>query len=112
MESYNAPNHSYGTHGYRITLMFEKYSGHIESFIGGNVRGSRILEHAIEFIEDGYGKFSSDCDFTFDEDDENFCSFTLHDKDGNEMEFEDCEVSEVEDLIVAVEITSFTPKEL
>lgn len=111
MESYNALNYAYGRHGYRITLMFEEYSGHIESFVGGNVRGSRILEHALDFFESGYGKFSSDCGFTFDDEDENFCSFTLHDKDGNELEFEDYDVSEVEDLIVAVEIVSYTPKE-
>lgn len=111
MESYIANNYRNGVHEYRITLMCDAYSGHITSRIGGNVRGSEILRHAIEFIEGGYGMFSSDCDFRFDDEDGNFCSFTLGDAEGNELEFEDCDIEEAENYIVAVEIVGYEPRE-
>lgn len=111
MESYIANNYRNGVHEYRITLMCDAYSGHITSRIGGNVRGSEILRHAIEFIEDGYGMFSSDCDFRFDDEDGSFCSFTLSDAEGNELEFEDCDIEEAENYVVAVEIVGYEPRE-
>ena len=111
MDTYAANNYRYGVHEYRITLMCDEYVGHITSRVGGNTKGKSILNHALDFFDGNNGKFTSDCKFEID-DSEYFCSFMLHDKDGNELEFEEFDLDDVSDMVVAVEIVGFEPKNI
>lgn len=111
MDTYEANSYMYGVHEYRITLMSDEYVGHITSRVGGNTKGKYILSHALDFFDGNNGKFTSDCNFEID-DSECFCSFTLHDKDGDELEFEEFDLDDVSDMVVAVEIVGFEPKDI
>lgn len=111
MEAYTANDYRYGRHEYRITLMCDGYVGHITSWVGGNTKGRSVLNHALDFFDGIGGKFTSDCNFEID-DSEMFCSFTLHDKDGDELVFDNFDFDEVTDYVVAVEIVSFTPMDI
>lgn len=111
MDTYAANSYMYGIHEYRITLMSDEYVGHITSRVGGNTKGKSILSHALDFFDVDVGKFTSDCQFEFDESGY-LCNFTLHDKDGNELEFEEFDLADVSDMVVAVEIVGFEPKNI
>ena len=69
------------------------------------------MNHALDFFDGTNVKFTSDCKFEID-DSEYFCSFTLHDKDGNELEFEEFDLDDVSDMVVAVEIVGFEPNNI
>lgn len=106
MNSYVAC-YPYGTHTCRITLMHKTYVGHVTFIIGGNCHGLSILNSALDYLEDP-GRYESDCEFKFYDD--GFYSFTLHNRT-DEREFEDIDYDELEDMIVAVEIIDYKPRE-
>ena len=97
----------YGTHTCRITLMHKTYVGHITFTIGGNCHGLSILNSALDYLEDPV-KYESDCKFEFYDD--GFYSLTLC-NGTDTLEFEDIDYDELMDMIVAVEIIDYKPRE-
>lgn len=109
MDAYKAIDHyGDGMHTCRITLMDDVYVGHVTFKIGGNCKGSQILEAALEFLEDP-ARYESDCDFLVIDD--VFYSVVLKNGDDT-LEIGDLEYEELCDRVVAVEIIDYRPRNL
>lgn len=107
MKYYNT-NSRLGNHTCRITLMYTSYVGHVTFTIGGNCHGHSILDSALDYLEDP-AKYESDCKFEFYDD--GFYSLTLC-NGTDTLEFEDIDYDELMDMIVAVEIIDYKPREV
>ena len=108
IESYD-PSHSYGTHTIRVTIQQWACMGTLTVKIGGNVKGLPSLVDSIaDTIYDSIHELESDCNFKILEDDnvQPWFNCVLRDNDGNKLEIED-ELDELENFIIAMEITDF-----
>ena len=105
MKNYN-PNITNGVHTVMITLQSWGYKGHIFQKITGNCKGRDML-HFDFYEEDEFP--DNDCQLEYDEDVDYF-SCVLKDDEGNTIECEG-DASEMNDMIVAVEIIDFSEVE-
>lgn len=105
MKNYD-PNIWEGIHTVRITIQQWEYVGHITYKIGGNCKGRDILDFDFE-CEDNDSILENDCNLIFHEN--GYISVTLTDEAGNKAEFEE-EASEINKMIVSVEIIEFVEK--
>lgn len=98
-----------GEHTYKLTLMQEDYTGHIYGRVGGNTKGTSLLTYALEALDDPEGLWS-DCEFqsTCDDDDIYYRAFLHNGED--ELDCGWCSLSEIERMVVGVEIVGFEVK--
>lgn len=99
--------HGLGVHTCRITLMKREFVGHVTFEIGGNARGTSILNAAIDYLYDPC-KLESDCGFTYYEDDR--YSFTLRNGE-NILPVDNIDFDDLCDMMVAVEIIDYKDEE-
>lgn len=93
------------THTVRVTLQWKEYKGHISYDVGGNCRGLNVMDLDFDCIgEDEINMLiENDCDFRWNEEYEVF-QMSLKDEKGNTCEFNDIEINEMADYVVAIEI--------
>lgn len=108
----NNDNHRERTHTVRVTFQSGKHKGHIAFEIGGNCRGKDLLEWDVECEDqESVEKYvENDCQFRI-YDDEDTYFMVLKDDEGNELKIECCDSSEVDEIIVAIEIIDCVVKE-
>lgn len=97
-----------GIHKVKVTLQSEDYKGHIYYDMGGNCKGRSILDFDFECADED-SIVDNDCDLKYDEDCEMFTA-TLTNDNGDSLEIE-CFDTEMNDMIVAVEILSYEADE-
>lgn len=108
MNNYQRANNSSecGTHTCRLTLMKRNFHGYVTFPLGGNCRGGRILDTALNYLRNP-GTFKSDCQLTCVE--ENCYSMELHNRKST-LVIDRIDYQELSNMIVAVEIIDYRPK--
>lgn len=116
MDNYD-PNIFEGTHNVRVTLQEWGYKGHIAFQVGGNCKGTDVLQNGFDFpeydVQDDIDHYTeNDCRFAYhNSDDDGWYSCRLKDNTGDEMDCDDLDENDVKRMIVAVEIVSFEKDE-
>nr|DAZ83323.1 MAG TPA: protein of unknown function (DUF5406) [Caudoviricetes sp.] len=109
METYS-PNDGENLHEIKYTLQRGKYKGWFTTEIGGNCRGSILLDPDIFDTLNNSDITSSNCNLEVDEYNECF-SCNLHDDDGNGLFFDCCDESDMKEMLVAIEIIDVNYRE-
>ena len=104
MRNYD-PNIYDGVHKIKITIQQFGYVGHIFESVSGNCKGKDMLDFD---FEDTDGTEESDCNLSFDEDNETFKA-VLKNENGDECEVEGT-AEDLNEMMVAIEITDFREK--
>lgn len=104
----------YNIHALRITFNKDGYTGHIALKVGGNCKGIAVIEVALSFINDCDTSDikhlkENDCEFSMYDDEEPYFKMVLKGKD-EEMTICGLDSSEVEKMVVAVEIVDCEPE--
>lgn len=110
IENYE-PNYR-NEHYVMVTFNYKGYIGHITSSVGGNCKGTHILNYALN-IFDEYGQddieslIENDCNLSYDEDYDCFSIKLYNPQDKTDvLVFDDSTQREIEDMVVGVEIIS------
>lgn len=102
-----------GIHTIRVTFMYKDYIGHISYKIGGDGKGSSVLD--FDFIKNDAQEdidlyVENDCCFKYDEDEDVFrCK--LYNPQGEILKYEDSP-NDFGDIIVGIEITDYRKDDL
>lgn len=114
MLNYYKPEGS-GVHTIRVTFMYKDYIGHIAFQIGGNCKGSALLDPSfLEYHDqDDIDRYvENDCHFKFcgNDEDEEYFAVTLKNANGDELLVEDNPLN-FANMIVGIEIAEYEPKD-
>lgn len=114
MLNYYKPEGS-GVHTIRVTFMYKDYIGHIAFQIGGNCKGSALLDSSfLEYHDqDDIDRYDeNDCHFKFcgDNDDDACFTATLKNAEGDELWVIEDPV-DFANMIVGIEIAEYEPKD-
>lgn len=117
MDNYD-PNIFEGTHIIRVTMQQWGYKGHVAFPVGGNCKGTGVLQSGFDFpeydVQEDIDRYTeNDCKFAYhdDEDGDGWYSCRMKNDAGDEMDCDDLDENDVKRMIVAVEIVSFEKDE-
>lgn len=109
MKNYDGVNNSWGTTTIKVLFQVWNYKGSMTYTIGGNCKGIDALPHdgmsIIDNLEEA--KFEGMSITPFD-DDEWFAKITLTRDDGDTLEYDVESESELEQMIIGLQIIDFT----
>jgi len=97
------PNHSSGVHAVKVTLQVWGYQKTLTYEMGGNCKGLTILDGCIDELLEQIGFYNDE--------DECGCNIYLINDDGDELEYEIFDESDLENIIVGLKIIGFVEKE-
>lgn len=114
IEVYSAGEYDTSTHTIRLTLNRDGYVGHIAFTMGGNCRGSEILECGVDYFdtcdaEDIQNLIENDCNLELHAGDEDWepwfsLELTKPGSDTDVLQYDDIDVEDLKNLLVGVEI--------
>jgi len=99
------PNHSYGTHTVEVTLQVWGYRKTLTYEMGGNCKGLTILDGCVDELLEQIGFYNDD------DEDECGCTIYLINDNGDELEYEIFDESDLENIIVGLKIVNFIEKD-
>jgi hypothetical protein len=99
------PNYRYGVHTVEVTLQVDEYRKTLTYEMGGNCKGFTIFESCIDESLEQIGFYNDD------EDDECGCTICLTNDEGDELEYDIFDESDLENIIVGLKIVDFVEKE-
>lgn len=113
MKNYNGINDSWGTTTIKVLFQAWQYKGSMIYTVGGNCKGLDALPSdglsIIANLENA--KFEGMTITPFDDDDAWLAQMTLTSDDGDTLEYDAADESELEQMIVGMQIIDFTEGE-